>query len=83
MCKTSHVFPSTELPPFYPKQNPHYLLFDSGKPQNKAKNIICKSRNLSPQTQQTEHPLNPKLSDQMGDIKATDLDQFLKIISLT
>ena len=41
---TKHAPSSTELPTPYPKQCPRRLLPDSGKLQNKARNIICKGR---------------------------------------
>ena len=39
-CTSQH----RDFPKSYPKQHPHHFLPYSGKPQNKVRNIICKSR---------------------------------------
>ena len=72
------------FPHFSPNKNP--TISSLIQANFKTKQGILYARVVShqplPQPQQTEHPLNSKLSDQIDDIKVTDLDQFLKIISL-
>lgn len=75
-------FPVQKFPHLIPNNIP--TISSLTEANLKTRKGISYARAVSPQSspwlQQTELP--PKLTDQIDDIKATDLDQFLKIESL-